>query len=236
MTLAEVSPKANTLLAALPTAAYRRLLPDLEAITLFAGGVLFRPADRLKFAYFPTTSIVTLSYAIEEDGTMAKAWPVGREGMVGISLFLGGPRRDNRADTQIGGGAYRLPASALRAEFRKAGALQQLLLRYLFALVTQASQLGVCSHYHSIEQRYCRFLCSLFDRVPGDEVFITQERIGTALGVRRESITEVAFRLQAAGLIEYRRGRVRIVSPKKLEKHACSCGQIIRRAFAAVTE
>lgn len=235
MNRSSVSPKANKLLAALPTAAYRRLLPDLEATTLLDGDVLFRPADRLKFAYFPTTSIVTLSYAVEEDGTMAKAWPVGREGMVGISLFLGGSKRDNRAETQIGGGAYRLPASALRAEFRKAGAFQQLLLRYVFALVTQASQLGVCSHYHSIEQRFCRFLCSVDDRVPGNEVLITHARIGSALGVRRESITEAAFRLQAAGLIEYQRGHIRIVSRKKLEQHACSCGATIRGAFSAAT-
>jgi hypothetical protein len=190
----------------------------------------------LQSAYFPTSSIVTLSYAVEEDGRMAKAWPVGREGIVGISLFLGGPQRDDRADVQIGGLAFRLSASALLVEFRRAGAFQHLLLRYVFALVTQASQLGVCSNYHSIEQRLCRFLLRLFDRVSGNEVAITQERIGELLGVRRVSITQAAGKLQAAGSIECLRGYVRLVSRKKLEERTCACSAIIARAFEAMLE
>lgn len=166
---------------------------------------------------------------------MAKAWPVGREGMVGISLFLGGPKRDNRADVQIDGAAFRLPASALLAEFRRAGALQHVLLRYVFALVTQASQLGVCNHYHLIEKRLCRFLSLLFDRVSADDVVITQDRIALLLGVRRSSITQAAVHLHAAGAIEYSRGHVRLTSRAKLEELACPCAGIIRRAFAAVT-
>ena len=167
---------------------------------------------------------------------MAKAWPVGREGIVGISLFLGGRQRDHRADVQIGGLAFRLSASALLVEFRRAGAFQHLLLRYVFALVTQASQLGVCSNYHPIEQRLCRFLLRLFDRVSGNEVAITQERIGELLGVRRVSITQAAGKLQAAGSIECLRGHVRLISQKKLEERTCACNAIIARAFEAMFE
>ena len=167
---------------------------------------------------------------------MAKAWPVGREGMVGISLFLGGPKRYDRADVQVGGLAFRLSASALRAEFRRAGALHHLLLRYVFALITQASQLGVCNHYHPIEQRLCRFLSRLFDRVSGDEVVMTHERMGELLGVRRETITTVASQLQAAGIIGYRRGHIKVISRTKLDKKACVCGAIIRRAFEVAIE
>lgn len=167
---------------------------------------------------------------------MAKAWPVGREGMVGISLFLGGPKRDNRADVQVGGLAFRLAAADLLVEFRRANAFQNLLLRYVFALMTQASQLGLCNHYHPIEQRLCRFLSRLFDRVPGDEVAITHERMGELLGVRRESISEAALKLQTAGIIEYRRGHVKLISRKKLDARACACGAVIRRAFEVVFE
>ena len=235
MAVSPVNPKANRLLAALPEAAYRRLLPDMEALTLRVGETLFRRSGRLQYAYFPTTSIVTLSYAIGEDGAMAKAWPVGREGVVGISLFLGRPKCDNRADVQISGVAFRLPASALLAEFKRAGALQHLLLRYVFALVTQASQLGVCSHYHPIEQRFCRFLSLLFDRVAAGHVVITQARIAELLGVRRVSISNAAAHLHAAGVIEYRRGNIQLVSRTRLEERACPCAAIIRRAFLSVT-
>jgi hypothetical protein len=230
------TPTTNELLAALPSAAYQRLLPDLEATTLRVGQTLIRPARPLKFAYFPTSSIVSLSYFVGDAGAMVQAWPVGREGIVGISLFLDSPDRDNRADVQFGGVAFRLPAGALLAEFRRAGALQQLLLRYVFALVTQASQLGVCSHYHPLEQRLCRFLLRAFDRVSGDDVAITQSRMAALLGVRRVTISHAAGHLQATGVIEYTRGHIRLISREKLEKRACGCAAIIRRAFGAVTE
>jgi len=226
-----ITPKVNQLLAAIPEAVYRRLVRDLEVTTLNVGETLFLPAGQMQFAYFPTTSIVAMGYAVEAEGAMAKAWPVGREGMVGISLFLGGLKRYSRADVQIGGFAYRLPEAAVLAEIKRAGAFRHLLMRYVFALVTQASQLGVCNHYHPIEQRLCRFLLRLFDRVPGTDVVITQERIGELLGVRRGSITCAASQLQAAGIIEYRRGHIRLISPKKLEEHSCACAAIIRGAF-----
>ena len=230
------TPKTNQLLAALHAAAYRRLLPDLEATTLRAGETLSRSTGRLPFAYFPSSSIVTLSYAVQGDRPMAKAWPVGREGVVGVSIFLGGAQRESRADVQVGGLAFRLPAAALLTEFKRAGEFQEMLLRYVFALLTQASQLGVCANYHPIEQRLCRFLGRLFDRLPGEEVIMTQERIAEFLGVRRVSITGAATQLQAAGIIEYHRGHVRVISRQKLDERSCSCGAIIRRAFNAVSE
>ena len=231
---ASSTPRANGLLRALPAADYRRLIPQLEAINLPTDATLFEPGAPIEFAYFPTDSIVTLSYAVEK-GSMAKAWSVGHEGMVGISVFLDSPNRDNRADVELGGLAYRLSASALRAEFRRGGALQQLLLRYVFALVTQSSQLRVCHQHHSVEQRFCNFLARTFDQVNGKNAFITQVRMGMLLGVRRESITEIALRLQGAGIIKYCRGQITLIDRKSLEDRACECDRIIRRAFAAVS-
>jgi Crp-like helix-turn-helix domain len=232
------TPKANRLLAALPAAAYRRLLPKLDEVTLHSEERLFAATGPLHFAYFPTSSIVTSSYAADANGSRAKAWSIGCEGMVGISLFLRSPTRDNRdkqADVQLGGLAFRISAPALRAEFRRAGALQHLLLRYVFALVTQVSQLSVCTQYHTLEQRLCHFLLRAFDRVNDDKVFVTQVRMGELLGVRRESITEIAWRLQEAGIIRYSRGHMTLMSREKLEDRACPCGGIIRRAFEAVS-
>jgi CRP-like cAMP-binding protein len=227
---------ANQLLATLPAAAYVRLLSHGEEVHLTNDETLFQANSPLQFAYFPVSTIVTLSYAVEEEGAVAKAWPVGREGVVGISAILGNPQLDSRADVQLAGLAIRIPVSDLLAEFRRAGALQRLLLRYVFALITQASQLGVCNQYHPVEQRLCRFLSRTFDRIDGNEVFVTQERIGKILGIRRESITESAFRLQQAGIIEYCRGHVTLLHSKMLDERACACGEIIRRAFAAVSE
>jgi CRP-like cAMP-binding protein len=228
-------PTANQLLRALPTADCARLFPQLEAVDLPADATLFEAAAPMEFAYFPTDSIVTLSYAVEK-GSMARAWSVGREGMIGISLFLDSANRDNRADVELGGLAFRLPASVLQAEFRRAGALQRLLLRYVFALVTQSSQLSVCHRHHTVEPRFCNFLSRTFDQVNGNNAFITHVKIGMLLGVRRESVTEIALRLQGAGIIKYRRGQITLIDRKLLEARACACGRIIRRAFAAVSE
>jgi hypothetical protein len=229
-----VTPKTNRLLAALPKATYRRLLPNLEATMLGEGDALLAPDGSMKFAYFPTSSIVALLYD-DAETTLVNAWPVGREGMLGISLFLGVPKFIKRADVHIGGPAFRLPAAALLAEFRQAGALQKLLLRYAFALITQAAQLGVCGNYHPIEQRLCRFLLEAFDGVDGDEIGFTQQSIAGLLGVRRVSVTLAAIQLQADQLIEYGRGRVRLINRQKLEERSCVCTSIIRRAFAAVS-
>jgi CRP-like cAMP-binding protein len=233
---ASVSAKANALLAALPEAAYRRLLPDLEVRTLRAGEALYRSSERLSFAYFPTNSVVALFYGADGAGASAKAWPVGREGMVGISLFLGVSKLDNQADVQIGGTAFRLPAAALLAEFRQVGALHHMLLRYVFALITQASQLGVCNAHHTVEQRLCRFLLRTFERVDVNEVDLTQQRIAQLLGVRRVSVTHAAIKLECDEIIQYVRGRVRLLNRKKLEARSCGCAAVIARAFAAVTD
>jgi CRP-like cAMP-binding protein len=231
------TPDTNHLLAALPAAAFRRLLPDLEQVTLETADSLLHAPGRPQFAYFPAGSIVTLSYAIEADGSTAKAaWSVGREGMVGISLFLGNLQRGSRADVEFGGVAYRLPGSALLAEFHRADAFQKSLLRYVSALVTQASQISICSLYHSAEQRLCRYLTLAFERVGGTEISITQARIAMLLGVRREAITEVEFRLQQAGIIKYSRGHITLVNSTKLAKRACACCGIIRRALASTVD
>jgi hypothetical protein len=200
------------------------------------GDALFPLTGRPNSAYFPTSSVIALLYDVDKRRAMAKAWPVGREGMLGISLFLGVEQLDHRAEVQIGGTAFRLSGAALLTEFRQVGALQNLLLRYVFALITQASQLGVCGSHHPIEQRLCRFLLCLFDRVSGDEVSVTHVRIAELLSVRRTSITLAAMRLQADGLIEYVRGHVRLLDRKKLEERSCVCAAIIRRAFKAVLE
>lgn len=204
-------------------------------MTLSVKDVLFQPNGPLPFAYFPTESVVTLDYAVEDTGAMAKAWPVGREGVVGISLFLVTQKYANRAEVQFGSEAFCISSSVLLTEFQRGGALQRLLLRYGFALVTQASQLGVCSQYHSIDQRLCRFRSRAFDQIGGDEVFMTHERISKWLGVRRVSIIEIAFRRHTAGIIQNSRGCIRLKSRSQLEARACTCAGIIRRAFGTVT-
>lgn len=232
---ASATPKANRLLAALPETVYRRLLPKFEVTNLHIGETLCSPAGRLQFAYFPTSSVVASSFAVKKDGAMAEAPLVGREGMAGISLILGGPTHDKRVDVLIGGTAFRLPASPLIAEFFQAGALQKLLLRYVFARMAQGSQLGVCSRSHPIEQRLCRLLSCIFGRISGDEVALTQEQIAELLGVRRVSITNAAGHLRTAGIINYQRGQVRLVNRKKLHERTCPCAEIIGRAFESVT-
>ncbi len=229
------TPIANRLLRALPAADYQRLYPQLQAVDLPAETILFEPKTPTEFAYFPTDSIVTLSYPFAK-GAMAKAWSVGREGMVGVSLFLDSSERDNRAEVESGGFAFRLSAAALRAEFARAGALQRLLLRYVYALVTQSSQLCVCHRHHTVEQRFCDFLYRTFAEAKGRRACITHERIGEQLAVRRESITESALRLQRAGIISYFRGQITLLDRKGLEQRACGCDRIIRRALAAVSE
>jgi CRP-like cAMP-binding protein len=230
------TPRANLILAALPASAYRRLLPHLESTTLAAGETLHRIAGPPQFAYFPTTSIVMVSHAIKEDSPIAKAWAVGREGMVGISLFLSGANRDNRADVQCSGLAFRVRARVLRDEFHRAEALQRLLLRYVFALLTEVSQLSVCNLHHSVAQRLCRFLLRAFDSVPAETIFLTHEHIALLLGVRRVSISVAAAKLQAAEIIAYERGRISLINREKLEVRACTCAEIIRRAFEAVSD
>jgi hypothetical protein len=224
------APKQNHLIAAFPLAVYRRLVPRLQPVTLPLGKTLFPSHGDLRRVYFPTTSIASLAYGVEQ-GATAKAWPVGNEGIVGISAFLGGTATGRQAEVAFAGEAFQLDAQTLKAEFQRDAELQKLLLRYVEALIAQASQLIVCGQRHTIDQRLCRWLLRMFDRMPTNELPITQQRIGRLLGVRRESVTAAAFRLQGAGAIHYHRGVISLLNRRKLEARTCACYAVIKGAF-----
>ncbi len=225
------SPRQNHLLAALPATVYRWLLPRLACVALPAGKVLLRTQGRLQSVYFPVDGVVALSYGVDGQGAPANAWPIGNEGMVGISSFLGASTRKARAEVQIAGHAFRLDADVLREEFARGGALQRLLLRYVQALIAQAAQLDVCGHSHTLSERLCGFLLRAFDQMPTDELDITQERIARLLGVRRVGVSGAAGSLQAAGIIRYARGHILLLDRRKLEARACACHAVIGREF-----
>jgi CRP-like cAMP-binding protein len=217
---------ANGLLAALPLADYQRVAPGLEPVVLRLGDMLYEPGEPQRHAYFPTTSVVSLHYVMES-GASAETAAVGNEGVVGVSLFMGGGTVPSSAVVQIAGEAYRLDASVLRREFAHAGAMQRLLLRYMQALIAQTTQTAVCNRHHSVEQQLCRWLLFTLDRVPRGEVVVTQELISGVLGVRRESITEAAGALQRAGLISSRRGHITVLERSGLERAACECYGVV---------
>jgi len=231
LTSEKYSPRQNHLLAALPAAVYRSLLPRLAYVALPTGKVLQRARGGLQAVYFPVEGVVALSYGVNGQGAPANAWPIGIEGMVGVSSFLGAPTRKARAEVQIAGHAFRLDADALREEFRRGGALQRVLLRYVQALIAQASQLDVCGHFHTLSERLCGFLLRAFDQMPTDELDITQARIARLLGVRRVGVSEAAGSLQAAGIIRYVRGHILLLDRRKLEARACACHAVIEREF-----
>lgn len=224
------SPGQNRLLSALPAATYERIAPYLEQVPLPLGEVVYEPGSPLRHALFPTTAIVSLSYVME-NGASAEIAGVGNEGMVGVSLFLGGKTTPSRATVCTGGHGYRLKAQLLLDEFSRGGALPRLLLRYTQAMLTQVSQTAVCNRHHSMEQQMCRWLLLALDRLPSREVVVTQELIAAMLGVRREGITETAGHLQRAGLISYHRGHITVLDRPGLEAHACECYQVVRREF-----
>jgi len=222
------SPHQNHLLAALPTAEFERLARHLELVALPLGEMLCEAGEQIRDAYFPTTSIVSLHYVMES-GVSAESAGVGREGMVGISLFLGGNSTPSSAVVQTAGHAYRLSGQVLLQEFDRVGQVQRLLLRYTQALMTQTSQTAACNRHHSVEQQLCRWLLSTLDRVPSGELVITQELIARMLGVRREGITEAAGRLQQAGLIRYRRGHISVLDRVGLEQQVCECYDVVKQ-------
>jgi CRP-like cAMP-binding protein len=185
----------------------------------------------LRHAFFPVNSIVSLHY-VTETGASAETAGVGNEGVVGISLFMGGNTTSSSAVVQTAGHAYRLERSVLKREFDRAGALQRLLLRYAQALMTQMAQTAVCNRHHSVEQQLCRWLLLTMDRVPTQELVMTQELVASMLGVRRESVTEAAGNLQAAGYISYRRGHISVLNRKGLETHTCECYGVVRKELA----
>lgn len=224
------SPRDNHLLAALPRPEWDRLAPHLERRTLPLGHVLYEAGTVLPHVYFPTSAIVSLLYVME-DGSSGEIAIVGNEGVVGVALFMGGETTPNRGVVQSAGAAYRLPGRVLKAEFARAGPVQRLLLRYTQALITQMGQTAVCNRHHSIEQQLCRWLLLSLDRLPTNELTMTQELIANMLGVRREGVTASAGRLQELGLITYRRGRIRVLDRAALERHACECYAVVKREF-----
>jgi CRP-like cAMP-binding protein len=231
------SPLQNHLLAALPTAEFERLAGQLELVPMMLGEILYEPGGQLQHAYFPTTAIVSLHY-VTESGASAEIAGVGNEGVVGISLFMGGDTTPSSAVVQTAGHAYRLQRRLLKEEFDRAGAVLQLLLRYTQALITQMTQTAVCNRHHSVEQQLCRWLLMTLDRIPSGELVMTQELVATMLGVRREGITEAAGNLQRSGLIRYRRGHISVLDRSGLEARSCECyaavKQEIRRLLSDV--
>lgn len=217
----------NQLLAALPADVLERIEPDLERVDLDLGHVIYEANDSLSHVYFPTTAIVSLLYTME-NGTSAEIGIVGRDGVVGIAVFMGGDTTPNRAVVQSAGEAFRLALNPFRQEFRRIGVMHRLLLLYTQALITQMSQTAVCNRLHSVEQQLCRWLLLSFDRLESDELIMTQELIANMLGVRREGVSVAAHCLQNAGLIRYKRGRIKIVDRTGLESRVCECYRVVK--------
>ena len=226
---AVLEPRQNQLLAALPDSEWKRWQPQLEAVELPLGEVLYEPGNTLSHVYFPTTAIVSLLYVME-NGASAEIAVVGYGGIVGISLFMGGESTPSRAVVQSAGQGYRLPALAIKLEFNRAPVLH-LLLRYTQALITQMAQTAVCNRHHSLDQQLCRWLLLSLDRLSGNELQMTQELIANMLGVRREGVTEAALKLQEAGYIRYARGRIRVLDRAGLEQRTCECYAVVKREY-----
>jgi CRP-like cAMP-binding protein len=220
----------NHLLAALPVEDLAHISPQLVLVDMPLGKVLYESGGALSHVYFPTTSIVSLLYVME-DGSSAEIAIVGNDGLIGIALFMGGETTPSRAIVQSAGHAYRLDARILKDEFRRGGSMQRLLLRYTQALITQMAQTAVCNRHHSIDQQLCRWLLLSLDRLPSSELKMTQELIANMLGVRRSGVTEAALNLQDAGLIRYNYGHIEVLDRSGLEKRVCECYGVVRREF-----
>lgn len=225
-----MSPSQNHLLAALPAEIFERISPHLELIPMLLGEVLYESGGQLQYVYFPTTAIVSLHYLLES-GASAEIAGVGNEGVLGISIFMGGNTTPSLATVQTAGFGYRLKGQLMMEEFNRAGLMMRLMLRYTQALMTQISQTAVCNRHHSIEQQVCRWLLLTLDRLPSQELTITQELIAGMLGVRREGITEAAGKLQRAGLISYHRGHITVIDRSGLETRACECYKVVKKEF-----
>lgn len=224
------SPNQNYLLAALPTAEFERIAPNLELVTMRLGDVLYESGGQLQHVYFPATAIVSLHYVME-DGASAEVAGVGNEGVLGISLFMGGMTTASRATVQTAGYGYRLNGRLMMEEFNRAGPMMRLMLRYTQALITQMSQTAVCNRHHSVEQQLCRWLLSTLDRLPSNELTMTQELIASMLGVRREGVTEAAGNLKQAGFIGYRRGHITVLDRPGLEHRVCECYAVVKNEY-----
>ena len=224
-----LDPRKNQLLAALPAAEWAGWESQLEFVDLALGDVLYESGGALSHVYFPTTAIVSLLYVME-NGASAEIAVVGNEGIVGISLFMGGESTSSRAVVQSAGQAYRLTAARIKEEFKRAPVLH-LLLRYTQALITQMAQTAVCNRHHTLDQQLCRWLLLSLDRLKGSELVMTQELISNMLGVRREGVTESATKLQKAGLIKYSRGRITVLDRAGLEARSCECYAVVKREY-----
>jgi len=220
----------NLLLNALPDEDFERIEPMLELVEMPLGLVLYESGGQLRHVYFPTTSIVSLLYVLE-NGASAEIAVVGNEGILGISLFMGGETTPSRAVVQSAGYGYRMSAKNLKEEFKRAGNMMRLLLRYTQALITQMAQTAVCNRHHTVEQQLCRWLLLSMDRLEGDQLNMTQELIANMLGVRREGVTEAACKLQNAGLIQYARGHITVIDRPGLENRVCECYQVVKTEF-----
>jgi CRP-like cAMP-binding protein len=223
-------PRKNYLLAMLPDAEWQRWRPQLEWVDMPLGQVLYESGSTLSHVYFPTTAIVSLLYVME-NGASAEIAVVGNEGIVGISLFMGGESTPSRAVVQSAGQGWRLKAQMMKDEFNRAGPVLHLLLRYTQALITQMAQTAVCNRHHSLDQQLCRWLLLSLDRLQSNELVMTQELIANMLGVRREGVTEGALKLQKAGLIRYARGRITVLDREGLEKRTCECYAVVKKEY-----
>jgi CRP-like cAMP-binding protein len=223
-------PRINRLLAALPEPEWHRWQPHLEAVTMPLGQVLYEPGATLSHVYFPTNSIVSLLYVME-NGASAEIAVVGFEGIVGISLFMGGESTPSRAVVQSAGDGFRLRAQMMKDEFNRTGPVLHLLLRYTQALITQMAQTAVCNRHHSLDQQLCRWLLLSLDRLQNNELVMTQELIANMLGVRREGVTEGALKLQQDGLIRYARGHITVLNRAGLEERTCECYAVVKKEY-----
>ena len=223
-------PGQNQLLAALPGAELQRWLPQLEPVEMPLGQVLYESGTTLTHVYFPLTAIVSLLYVME-NGASAEIAVVGNEGIVGVSLFMGGESTPSRAVVQSAGHAFRLNAQTLKAEFSRAGPVLHLLLRYTQALITQMAQTAVCNRHHSLNQQLCRWLLLSLDRLQGNDLVMTQELIANMLGVRREGVTEAALKLQMTGVIRYARGHISVLDRSGLERCTCECYAVVKKEY-----
>src|ERR1700730_12216122 len=227
---ASTDPRQNQLLASLPHDQRQRVLAHLAHVEMPLGQVLYEPGSTLSHVYFPTTSIVSLLYVMQ-NGESAEIAVVGNEGVVGVSLFMGGHTPPSRARVQSAGGGFRLTAELMKEEFYRAGPVLHLLLRYTQALITQMVQTAACNRHHSLDQQLCRWLLLSLDRLQGTEMVMTQELIANMLGVPRQGATEGALKLQNAGLIEYTRGRIQVLDREGLEKRTCECYAVVKKEY-----
>jgi CRP-like cAMP-binding protein len=221
-------PDQNRLLDALPPAERHRIFPHLRLVTLPLGAVLYESGDTQRYIYFPVDAIVSLLYVLKS-GASAEIAVVGKDGAIGVALFMGGATTTNRAIVQSAGSAYRLTRKRIEQEFARHGEMLHVLLRYTQALITQMAQTAVCNRHHSVDQQLCRWLLLSLDRLDGSKLVMTQELIANMLGVRREGVTEAAGKLQKAGVIEYRRGKITVLDRQRLESMSCECYEVVRK-------